>query len=337
MATELGDQNREQLIALLADGEFHSGESLAGALGISRTAVWKRINRLADLGVEVESVHGKGYRLRDRVELLDERLIRGCIAPEHLPALSSLVVRQSVESTNLEALQDLEAGRAGSGAVYLAEQQTRGRGRRGRSWVSPYGRNIYLSLIWQFPNGVAALEGLSLALGVAVVRAIRMLGIDGALWTWPNDIVTASGDKLGGILCEMAGDVDGLVSAVIGIGINVDMPAGAGAHIDQAWSDLRRLAGRDVARNRLAAKIIEQCLTVMSEFAVQGFAAFREEWESLDAIRGREVVLATPAESTTGVAEGVGPTGALIISSANGRRTFSGGEVSVRRERRGGS
>jgi len=337
MATEPGEQTQGQLIALLADGEFHSGEALAGVLGISRTAVWKRISRLADLGIEVESVHGRGYRLCGRIELLDEPLIRSGIAPACLPSLSSLVLRQSVESTNAEALLDLEAGRAGSGAVYLAEQQTRGRGRRGRSWVSPYGRNIYLSLVWQFSNGVAALEGLSLATGVAVVRAIRAMGIEGALLKWPNDIVTDSGEKLGGILIEMAGDVDGLVSAVIGIGINVDMPAWAGVRIDQDWTDLRRLAGRDVARNRLAAKLIEQCLAVMPEFAAKGFAAFREEWASLDAIRGREVVLATPAESTTGVAEGVGPTGALIINSAGGRRTFSGGEVSVRRERRGGS
>ena len=164
------------LLPLLADGEFHSGQDCADQLGISRTAVWKQLRRLADHGLELESVRGRGYRIPGGLELLDSDAVRKQLAPGAAPLLDELAIHPTIDSTNAEALRRVEAG-AGRGLVCTAEQQLAGRGRRGRPWVSPFGRNLYVSLVWEFTGGAAAIEGLSLATGVAVARALADCGL----------------------------------------------------------------------------------------------------------------------------------------------------------------
>ena len=156
------------LLPLLADGEYRSGQELADALGVSRTAVWKQLKRLEELGIEVESVKGLGYRICGGLDLLDEALVREALAPEAAALLGELRLFETVDSTNAEILRSLEGGEPGLGLTCSAEQQTAGRGRRGREWISPFGRNIYLSFAWEFSQGAAVLEGLSLAVGVAL-------------------------------------------------------------------------------------------------------------------------------------------------------------------------
>ena len=189
-----------KLLALLADGQFHSGEELGDALGVSRAAVWKQLKKLEDLDVPFSSVKGKGYRLHDAIELLDESQIRSCIS-QRLDILELLL---DVDSTNTY-LFNRASDHMGKRYAVMAEKQNHGRGRRGRQWVSPFGRNIYLSLLVSFSGGMSALEGLSLTTAIAVERALRRLDIQGVGLKWPNDIY-ADGRKLAGILLEVTGE-----------------------------------------------------------------------------------------------------------------------------------
>ena len=211
-----------KLLSLLADGEFHSGDDLGVALGVTRAAVWKQIQRLQeDRGLDIFSVKGKGYRLASPIDLLDSSKIKGNLSASAKLLVSDVQVFGSVTSTNDIAMKHAEAqGRPGY--VCVAEQQTAGRGRRGRPWVSPYGTNIYLSLVWDFFDGAAALEGLSLAVGVVVANALKAKGLAGVELKWPNDVLV-EGAKLGGILLEMTGDPSGHCQVVLGVGINTSV------------------------------------------------------------------------------------------------------------------
>jgi len=318
------------LLALLADGQFHSGEELAAVLGVSRTAVWKRLKRLsAEAGLSLESVRGKGYRLQQGVDLLDGGRIRAALGGPQSALLAELLVLDSVDSTNSELLRRAQAG-AGSGLACTAERQTAGRGRRGRAWVSPYASNIYLSVLWRFGQGAAALEGLSLAVGVAVCRALAACGVAGAALKWPNDVLHG-GAKLGGILLEMSGDAAGACQVVVGIGLNVHMPAAAAGAIDQAWTDIRRASGGPVPqRNALAAALLNEVLPLLAGFERQGFGAWRQAWLALDAYAGAPVILDTGGQRLAGVARGVDGRGALCLETASGVQAFHGGEISLR-------
>lgn len=323
------------LLPLLADGEFRSGPDLADALGISRTAVWKQINKLSEhTGLEIESVKGRGYRIAGGLDLLDPGEIESALQGGVRSQLDELRVLETIDSTNLEALRCVELGTK-SGLVITAEQQSAGRGRRGRQWVSPYARNLYVSLVWQFEQGAAALEGLSLAVGVAAARALAACDVPGIGLKWPNDIV-ANGAKLGGILIEMTGDAAGTCQVVIGIGINVNMPRAAGGEIDQAWTDVSALckAGPEraakIGRNQLLASLLNELLPLAASFESTGFAPWREPWMALDAFADTPVVLDSGASQMAGVARGVDERGALQFESTTGITSIYGGEISLR-------
>ena len=211
-----------------------------------------------------------------------------------------------------------------------AEQQSAGRGRRGRQWVSPFASNLYLSLLWEFEQGAAALEGLSLAVGVAAVRALTACGVSGVALKWPNDVL-AAGRKLGGILIEISGDATGSCQVVIGIGINVAMPEDAGQSIDQAWTDVRTLAGgKAPGRSVLLAALLDELLPLAAQFQEGGFPAWRDAWMALDAYADTPVVLDTGATQLAGIARGVDDRGGLNLETTVGAQTVYGGEISMR-------
>jgi BirA family biotin operon repressor/biotin-[acetyl-CoA-carboxylase] ligase len=316
------------VLPLLADGEFHSGQELAAVLGVSRTAVWKQLEKLRELGLPVESVRGRGYRIRGGVDLLEASRIEAGLSAESRPLLEELVVAEVLDSTNAEVMRRLEAG-AGSGLVCVAEQQTAGRGRRGRQWVSPYAGNIYLSLAWEFAGGAAALEGLSLAVGVAVADAMQALGLAGIALKWPNDILCGDA-KLGGILIEMVGDAAGSCQVVVGIGLNVNMPAGAGAEIDQRWTDIRSALGASASRNQVLVELLNRLLPLLEGYEASGFSPWRDAWQALDAHAGKEVIVSSGGQRSAGIARGIDGSGALILETSLGEQLVHGGEVSVR-------
>lgn len=321
---------RRQLLDRLADGRFHSGEALGSALGVSRMAVWKHLQALRELGVEFEVVRGKGYRLPASCELLSRRAIRAALSPHTRAQLGPLEVLLEVDSTNNWLREQARQG-MDSGAVCLAELQHAGRGRRGRHWVSPFAGNLCLSLLWRSGQGAAALGGLSLVTGIAVLRCLHALGIRDAGLKWPNDVVI-DGAKLAGILIDMAGESAGPCAVVIGVGINVSLPVSAGAAIDQPWTELAALPGAGtLSRNRLAGALIEQLFEVLNGFEQHGLQPYLDEWHRHDIAAGRPVSLQLPHATVQGMARGVDASGALLIETGNGQQQrFLSGEVSLR-------
>lgn len=316
---------RHALLQRLADGRFHSGAELGRALGVTRTAVWKVLRDCESLGITLNAVRGRGYRLAAPIELLDREMIFSALDPVARQQLAQLSLHEQIDSTNSWLLaQDTVHAHA-----VLAEHQQAGRGRRGRQWVSPYAANIYLSLGWRFATGPASLAGLSLAIGVAAVKALRSLGVRELGLKWPNDLTVADA-KLGGILLEVRGEQEGPCEAVAGIGINVQMPIGSSAAIDQRWTDLANQSIGQLSRNLLAARLLQEMLQMFERFASEGFAGCHAEWQALDSYRGREVVLSSARGPIRGIARGVDNTGALLLEDATGLQRFHAGEVSLR-------
>jgi BirA family transcriptional regulator, biotin operon repressor / biotin---[acetyl-CoA-carboxylase] ligase len=328
-----GNASATELLKLLLDGEFHSGEAIAGRLGISRAAVWKKIGQLQGRGLSIERSRGKGYRLIDGIELLDNQQIVDRLSAVARSAVSRVQVCDVVTSTNDVCLQGLAQGGLRHAAVVVAERQTSGRGRRGRAWVSPYGSNVYLSLTWQFDVGIALLEGLSLAVGIAVLQALRHFGVQVAGLKWPNDIVVDDA-KLGGVLIEMRGDLDGPISTVIGIGINVRMPKSSITEIDQKWTDLWSIMQPQtqilISRNALIAELVNQTVVILKRFSEAGLGACLEDWDDVDAIRGRHVTISSGERNLEGVANGVDASGALRLVTNDGTLSIRSGEVTLR-------
>lgn len=319
------------LLRALADGEFHSGEELGAIFGISRAAIWKQLQKLEEsLGLRCESIRGRGYRLLDRVELLDQQRIQASLSEQSSRLLNSMTIRAETDSTNREAMQLAQSTASVRGHVIMAERQLAGRGRRGRPWISPFARNLYFSATWEFDSGAAALEGLSLAVGVAVARALTVVGVPGVGLKWPNDVIVDDA-KLAGVLLEMTGDAAGRCQVIIGIGINVEMSGAAeSVEIDQRWIDASSAAGKPVSRNELAVALIDQLLPLLVEFEQGGFSSFREEWQRLDIALDKAIVLQFGDRCVVGTEAGVDVSGALAIATEQGVQHFHGGEVSLR-------
>ncbi|MCF7981092.1 MAG: bifunctional biotin--[acetyl-CoA-carboxylase] ligase/biotin operon repressor BirA [Pseudomonadales bacterium] len=320
--------NANQIIKILADGGFHSGQSLGCRLGVSRTAIWKHISRLEKLGLKVHSVKGRGYRLAASLELLSKPLIRADLTENAAKLFGSIDIRSEVISTNDEVRAKAK-GSPPSPHVCLAEMQSSGRGRRGRSWVSPYAANIYLSLAWDFPEMTGALDGLSLCVGIAVADAIAKLGVSGVGLKWPNDLIYQR-RKLAGILLELEGELSGPARVIIGIGVNVAMTKAEGADIDQDWVSLVDIADTKISRNALAAEILNQLAEVLPRFQEGGFVEFHKRWHDLDVLRGNSVMLSLANTQVKGWAKGVTDIGELVIENDTGIRTYRAGEVSLR-------
>lgn len=311
-----------QLIELLRDGRFHSGEELGSVLGVSRSAVWKKLQLLkTEYGLDVHSVKGRGYRLAVEFAPLTSGLFVGDVSAWNV------FVHESLDSTNAEALRMLETGAAAPFAV-AAEMQISGRGRRGRRWVSPYGQNIYFSLALKVERGARQLEGLSLVVGLAVLRSLQELGVKDAGLKWPNDVLVA-GKKIAGILLELIGDLADVCHVVVGIGINVNMCTSTET-IEQEWTSLRSELGERVDRNVFLASLQRWLDSYFARFSSVGFSGLRAEWEMGHLWQGRQVSLLAGSNVATGVAIGVDDVGALRLQVDGVERVFSGGELSLR-------
>lgn len=322
--------SRSQILKILSDGAFHSGTDIGRRLHVTRAAISKAVKALVADGVEIHSVTGRGYRLETPFQPLDRTRILRALDDLGLKWPGKLDVLETVDSTNLELLRQAQAGTSG-GRVCVAEAQTGGRGRRGRGWVATPYRNILLSIAWHFDAGSALIGGLSLAAGVAVLRALRAQGIDGAALKWPNDILW--GDrKLAGLLIDVRGEAAGPLLAVVGLGLNVQLAARDRARIDQPCVDLAEVHGRTPDRNRLVAQLIRELALALREFERAGFAAFRDEWQRHHYYSNKRVGLMRADASTLyGTVAGVDDQGALLLRDARGQvQTFYSGEISMR-------
>lgn len=314
------------LLARLALGRL-SGDALARDFGLTRAAVWKRIQNLRAAGIDIQGRAGEGYGLGYPVELLEAPRIVAALPAPAAQALAGLEVAWTLESTNSELLARPVSTQGVS--VLLAERQTGGRGRRGRQWASPLAAHIYLSLARSFSGGLAQLAGLSLAVGVAAAEALRASGFAEVGLKWPNDLLV--GDrKLGGLLIEGGGELGGPARAVIGLGVNVHMPEAFAATIGQPWVDLDTLAGAPVSRNDVVAALLAHLLPALAQFEAQGLAPFLPRYAALDLLAGRRVRVEEAGRLFEGVACGLGVDGALCVRGEDGERQFHAGEVSVR-------
>ncbi|MBA3024754.1 MAG: biotin--[acetyl-CoA-carboxylase] ligase [Gammaproteobacteria bacterium] len=314
------------LLRLLADGEFHSGEDMARQLGMSRASVHNALHDVAQYGVLLHSVRGRGYRLSHPLCWLDKDRILAEVGD--VRAALDLQILECATSSNALLLQAASQG-AASGRVVAVEWQSAGRGRLGRTWHAGLGEALTFSLLWRFECGLAALSGLSLAVGVAMMRALRELGVEDAGLKWPNDVMLPSG-KLAGILLEAQGDMLGPSAVVIGIGLNLTAPAEANK-IGQAAGDLSACGVELSQRNKVLAVLLKHLVPVLREFSAHGFTAMYKEWERAHIHANRPVEMLMPdGKRIEGVALGVTDEGALRVETAEGLREFHSGEVSLR-------
>lgn len=327
---------RARLLAMLATGEFYSGEKLAKRLRISRGGVWKLIRTLQAMGINVESVPRQGYRLPRAVDLLDRSAILAEISPEMRERVTPLEVLLTVDSTNRHVAEQT-ANLPGTTHVCVAEVQNAGRGRRGRSWVAPFGTGVCMSMSWQFVEAPPTFSALSLAVGVAVVRAFRRLGVQGVGLKWPNDLIWQQ-RKLGGILIEMRGESAGPAQVVIGLGINMRMPAPVRLMLAEQQAALiadvhEIMRERTPTRNSLIAMLAEEITKMLQTFGQRGFEPFVDEWRRLDTLADAPVRVMSGTETTLGRARGVELDGTLLVDVDGVLRRFASGEVSLRAAR----
>lgn len=327
-------ERTEHLYQLLADGHFHSGETLSEQLGVSRSSIWNHIKALRNLGLDVYSVPGQGYRLAHSVEPLELNTIRNHMDAPMQSRVSQWNLHWNVDSTNAFLLEQARQG-AQSGAVCMSEMQSSGRGRRGRQWCSPLGSNLYLSLLWRFVQGTMGLSGLNIASAVAVARAIKRLAsaheINAPIaLKWPNDIFM-NGSKLAGILMEVSGEASGPCAVVLGVGLNVHMDEKVASGIDQPWTDLHSVIP-EVSRNQLAGLMLSELLSMFASFETHGLAPFLEDWNQMDAFAGKEAELLLGDQKIAAQIKGITDNGALLAIVDGQERVFHSGEIRISRD-----
>ncbi|CAM3211015.1 bifunctional biotin--[acetyl-CoA-carboxylase] ligase/biotin operon repressor BirA [Vibrio rarus] len=307
-----------ELIQLLSGGGFHSGEQLGEHFGVSRAAIARHIKSIQELGIDIYSVKGKGYRLEQPLDLMNQQLLRDqlCTPIEVIPV---------IDSTNQHMLNQKELP---SGSVCVAEYQTQGRGRRGREWVSPFGTNIYYSMYWRLEAGLPAAMGISLVIGLALVDALEQLGVQGLKLKWPNDVYH-NNKKLAGILVELSGQAGDAANLVIGIGLNVSMPEQVQG-INQPWTSLKEISDKKHQRNDIVVVMTNALQSAISLYEQEGLQPFLAQWNQYDNFIDQPIKLIMGHKEVVGVCKGINQQGALLLDTGNEIEAFIGGEISVR-------
>ena len=326
----------EALLALLADGAPHPVEELATQLGLGRDALPGLVHELRERGVAVAEVPVGGYRLPEAVELLDAGRIVDVARRRGTPLPQAVEVLFEIGSTN-DYLVDATPPPPGRPRIVLAELQHAGRGRRGRSWLAPFGSGLTFSVAWTFPGTPPGLAALGLALGVAVAEALRGLGLAEARLKWPNDVAWR-GRKLGGLLLQLRTEAGGGATVVAGLGLNLSLPQEARATLATGGAlpvtDLHEaMAASPPGRNELAAALASALLDALAGFERAGFEPFAGRWAALDALAGERVLVSDGSSDVEGEACGVDAEGALQLRVDGELRRFLSGDVSLRPSR----
>lgn len=314
-------------LRLLADGRFHSGEDIARSLGRSRAAISEALRGARDAGVEVHSVPGRGYRLPYPVDFLDGAAINGRLASHGYR--TRVTVLEETDSTSTR-LASLGASGAASGVAVAAEWQRAGRGRRGRSWQAAPGEGLTFSMLWRFDRGAGHLAGLSLAVAVAVAQALESCGCAGVGLKWPNDLVH-DWAKLGGILVETSGEMQGPTTAIVGVGLNYRLSEDTAGRIGQSVTSLSALGNPLASRNTLLAALLEHLERALARFEREGFAAFRDLWRARHAYAGQRVAIEEGGKPPrTGRVLDVADNGALLVDFGSVTTALTSADLSVR-------
>ena len=319
---------KEEILRLLrsADG-YISGQELCNRFGVSRTAVWKAINQLKEAGYEIEAQQNKGYRLMAAPDLMTEAEIKSLMHTEWVAR--EVLYFDTIDSTNTKAQELAEKGYQ-SGTLVVADKQESGKGRRGRSWVSPSGTGIFMTLMIKpdiNPNNASM---LTLVAALAVAKAITSVTGEEALIKWPNDIVV-NGKKVCGILTEMNAQFDYINHIVVGIGINVHNESFPGEISQMASSLMIEAGGKRFHRAQIIAETMSYFEQYYDTFLkTQDLSALVREYDKLLVNRNKSVRVLDPKEPFDGKAMGITPKGELIVDTWESRKLVSSGEVSVR-------
>ena len=325
MSAPAGTTVRPLTVALLRElshAHFSSGAVLAEKHGVSRSAVSEALKDAATLGIEIFSLTRKGYRLAAPLDLLD-------VSAVTLPSGCTLVIPFTLPSTNSELMQQAGAG-AASGLVIATEVQSAGRGRRGRVWHSRIGDSLTFSMLWRCDRGAAQLGGLSLVVGLAMVEALREVGLTRAMLKWPNDI-WVDNEKLGGVLIETQGDMLGPTAAVIGVGLNVHLSPAAKRAIDQPATAISSHLAATPSRSALLAACVSHLARALKKFNRDGFAPFRAPWLACHALHQTRVrVLQANGVAFEATVADVGLDGTLIVNRDGLTMALNSAEISLR-------
>jgi len=315
------------ILKLLADGKFHSGEAIAQHFNISRASVWNALQHAEQLGIEVFSVRGRGYKLPHALTFLEEQVVLNALRA--LGHTFKLEIHDHIESTNTYLMRKA-SDELDHATCVAANLQTQGRGRRGRNWQAGLGASLTFSLLWRFQCGAAALSGLSLAIGLALVRTLHAMDIKQAQLKWPNDILI-NREKVAGILIELQGDMEGPSTAVIGVGINLRLPENIKKQIEQPVTDLASASTHPIDPNKLLSALLGQLAEVLKEFEQNGLTNLCEEWTNHHAYHLQPVRILMPdGREITGVVQGITEDGNLLVNTEHGLQKFISGEISLR-------
>jgi len=324
----MSQSKENKIIHILSDGGFHSGQAIAEQLQLSRTAVWKKIQSLKDeFGLTVHAVTGKGYWLPGGLDLVSERELRASISAKNV----NVSVFSRIDSTNQYMLDCTNINDQQWG-LCVAEMQTSGRGRRGRQWLSSYGRNIQMSIGISLNMPMVDVSGLSLAAGVVVAQFLEAAGVSGSALKWPND-VHIGGKKVAGLLLEVKGETEGPVKAVLGIGLNLDMSTTEKHHITQPFTDLKsHLQSGLPPRTTIVADLAERLYGAIQEYQQTGLVNFLQQWKRYDQYLGQEVTISSAVNQMQGIYRGLDEQGRLLLETGGSIKPFSAGEVSLRKQ-----
>ena len=317
------------ILQILSDGNYHSGAELGAKLKLTRGAIWKIIKQFKKYDIDIEAKTNLGYRIPQGIELLDKKNITQYVDNKNLRYINKIEIFDELPSTNTYLADEIKTSNTNS--ICFAEHQTAGRGRLGRSWLSPFAKNIYLSLSWQFTKSPQELSSLGLAVAVAITEALKIYGIkeDIAL-KWPNDVLWQN-RKLAGILVELFGETHHVYNAIIGVGLNVNMPPKLGKKITQKWCDIAQITNSKPQRNKLAGILLDQLLTAVSIYQDNGLKLFIKKWRKLDATYGKKVTIITSLQKFTGTGLGINESGYFLLKDSSGKvQAFASGEVSLK-------
>lgn len=319
--------SQQTLMNILSDGACHSGSQLGKALKISRSAVWKQINQLNDLGIPITRLPQQGYQLANPLILLDPNDITSQLQTKGFQQPFHLHLFTSIDSTN-RYLKELPPSPAVE--ICCAEIQTQGRGRFGRHWHSPFGENIYCSTRWSFSSDLSRLSGLSLVSSLATVAFLNTINDSKDIKIkWPNDILWGN-KKLCGSLIEIIAESNSNSQVIIGIGLNVNTDTENHPLPDKPWCSLYEIFKQQYNRNLLIANLIVYLERYLNEFLKADLSIFMDEWNANDYLAGQYITVSQSTGSISGVACGVNHSGQLILKDDKGVNHFlSSGDTSL--------
>ena len=311
-----------KLVSLFNAAEYKTGTELGHVLGVSRSAIWKMIEKLREYEINVTSDKKLGYKLKQKLHLIDQSQIQKAIAFDNV----CVDVLESIGSTN-EYLKNINMADCNH-YICIAEHQSKGKGRLKRNWDSPFAQNIYFSMAHVFQKDISALAGFSMIVSLSILRTLQNFLTDSAdlKIKWPNDIYWKD-NKIAGVIIETIGESHGGCKAIIGIGINVNMMESENIG---NWTSLKKIASQEHDRNQICISLVDNLIRDIKEFEIKGFGHFITKWNQYDYLAGKTISIKNHNDVFKGLYKGINPIGHLLLHLKKGEiKEFSSGDATM--------